>query len=505
MSESGRDGEMYLKNNLNEVMMSVWIAALLVIYFLVLWGVSYWTSKGADNQSFFRANQSAPWYIVAFGMIGTSLSGVTFISVPGTVGVVGWSYFQVVLGFFIGYFVVAYVLLPLYYRLNLTSIYRYLEYRLGFEAYQWGAGFFILSRTLGATVRLFLVINVLQLFVFDALNIPFAATSCIVLFMILVYTFKGGVKTIVWTDTLQTTFMLLALVVCVLTLKSLMNNDWSHLISDMKDGGMFNLWNTDFLHKKFFLKQILGGAFITITMTGMDQEMMQKNISVRSLKEAQKNMIWFASILVLVNALFLFLGGLLSLYAAKHQLTIVPDNLFPEIVMNQFPQWVSIIFILGLISALFPSVDGAITALTSSFCIDIIGFQRKELGGEEAKMKIRKMVHLSFALVFLILVFVFRAINEKSIIDLLFDIAGYTYGPLLGLFAFGILTRFCIHAKYVVYVLLAAPILSFVLDKFSSDVLGGYKFGFELLIVNGALTFLGLWLIRSKERFVENH
>jgi Na+/proline symporter len=494
----------FLNNNLNDEDMSFWISILLVVYFLVLWGVSYWTSKGADNQSFFRANQSAPWYVVAFGMIGTSLSGVTFISVPGTVGVVGWSYFQVVLGFFIGYFVVAYVLLPLYYRLNLTSIYRYLEYRLGFEAYQWGAGFFILSRTLGATVRLFLVINVLQLFVFDALNIPFAVTSCIVLLMILVYTFKGGVKTIVWTDTLQTTFMLLALVVCVFTLKSLMNNDWSTLIGDMKDGGMFNLWNTDFLHKKFFLKQVLGGAFITITMTGMDQEMMQKNISVRSLRDAQKNMIWFASILVLVNALFLFLGGLLSLYAAQHHLTLAPDNLFPEIVMGQFPQWVSIVFILGLISALFPSVDGAITALTSSFCIDIIGFQRKELGGEEAKMRIRKVVHLTFAVVFLILVFVFRAINEKSIIDLLFDIAGYTYGPLLGLFAFGILTKYQIHSRFVVWVLLTAPIVSFILDKYATDMLGGYKFGFELLIVNGALTFLGLWMIRTKERFVES-
>lgn len=483
--------------------MSFWISILLVVYFLVLWGVSYWTSKGADNQSFFRANQSAPWYVVAFGMIGTSLSGVTFISVPGTVGVVGWSYFQVVLGFFLGYFVVAYVLLPLYYKLNLTSIYRYLEYRLGFEAYQWGAAFFILSRTLGATVRLFLVINVLQLFVFDSLHIPFAATSCIVLLMILVYTLKGGVKTIVWTDTLQTTFMLLALVVCVFTIKSLMQQDWSLLIGDMSNGGMFNLWNTDFLHKKFFLKQVLGGAFITITMTGMDQEMMQKNISVRSLKEAQKNMIWFASILVLVNALFLFLGGLLSLYASHHHLNILPDNLFPEIVMNQFPQWVSIVFILGLISALFPSVDGAITALTSSFCIDILGFQRKELGGEAAKTKLRKIVHLSFAAIFLILVFVFRAINEKSIIDLLFDIAGYTYGPLLGLFAFGILTRYQIHARYVVFVLLAAPLLSFALDKGSAELLWGYKFGFELLIVNGALTFMGLWLIRTRERFVE--
>lgn len=480
-------------------MMGYVMAMILVAYFLVLLGVSYWTSRKADNQSFFKANQSAPWYIVAFGMIGTSLSGVTFISVPGTVGVVGWSYFQVVLGFFLGYFVVAFVLLPLYYRLNLTSIYRYLEYRLGPEAYRWGAGFFILSRTMGATVRLFLVINVLQLFVFDALHIPFWVTSVIILLMIIAYTLKGGVKTIVWTDTLQTLFMLTALVVCVWSLKDMMQLSWSTAITQMNENHYLDLWNLDFLHKKFFLKQVLGGAFITITMTGMDQEMMQKNISVKRLGDSQKNMVWFSVVLVGVNALFLLLGGMLYLFVQKEGLTLAPDDVFPKVVMNYLPQGVSIIFILGLISALFPSVDGAITALTSSFCIDILGFERNPNWSEEYKTKRRKMVHWTFALVFLLCVFLFKVINEKSIIDLLFDIAGYTYGPLLGLFAFGILTQRNIVQKGLPLILLLSPFLSWLLDKNGVQWLGGYKFGFELLIINGAITFLGLWLISKKQ------
>jgi Na+/proline symporter len=479
-------------------MMGYVMAMILVAYFLVLLGVSYWTSRNADNQSFFKANQSAPWYIVAFGMIGTSLSGVTFISVPGTVGVVGWSYFQVVLGFFLGYFVVAFVLLPLYYKLNLTSIYRYLEFRLGPEAYRWGAGFFILSRTMGATVRLFLVINVLQLFVFDSLHIPFAVTSVIILLMIIADTLKGGVKTIVWTDTLQTLFMLTALIVCVWSLKDMMELSWSTAIAQMNEQHYLDVWNFDFLHKKFFLKQVLGGAFITITMTGMDQEMMQKNISVKRLGDSQKNMVWFSVVLVGVNALFLLLGGMLYLFVKKEGLSLPPDDVFPKVVMNYLPQGVSIIFILGLISALFPSVDGAITALTSSFCIDILGFERNAQWSEEYKTKRRKTVHWTFALVFLLCVFLFKAINEKSIIDLLFDIAGYTYGPLLGLFAFGILTQRQIKGKGLPLILLLSPLLSLLLDKYGMQWMGGYKFGFELLILNGAFTFLGLWLISKK-------
>ena len=483
--------------------MAILMVVILVVYFFALLGISWFTSRKSNNQSFFRANQNAPWYIVAFGMIGTSLSGVTFVSVPGTVGSGGWYYYQMVLGFFIGYFVVAFVLLPLYYRLNLTSIYRYLEFRLGFSAYQWGAGYFILSRTIGATVRLYLVINVLQLFVFDGLHIPFWLTSLIIMSMIVAYTLKGGVKTIVWTDTLQTIFMLLALVVCIVAIQDAMEISWSSLWAGMEEKGMLKIWSTDPLRKDYFLKHIIGGAFITITMTGLDQEMMQKNISVKSLKDAQKNMISFSFVLLLVNALFLLLGGTLYLFAAQNGWQYAPDDLFPSIVQQHLSPLIFIIFIIGLISALFPSVDGAITALTASFCIDILGFQRDE-GSQESEEEresrqtgIRKKVHLSFAILFIGLVFLFKWINDKNIVDLIFKIAGYTYGPLLGLFAFGILTKFQIRSKLLFMVLIFSPSICWIIDKWGSPMLGGYQFGYEMLILNGMLTFLGLWLIRK--------
>lgn len=475
------------------------IALVLVVYFAVLLAISYFTSKNADSDSFFTGNRNSSWYLVAFGMIGTSLSGVTFISVPGTVGAGGWHYFQLVIGFFIGYLVVAYVLLPLYYRLKLSSIYRYLEYRLGFAAYKWGAGFFILSRTLGATVRLYLVINVMQLFVFDEIGIPFWVTTLMIMLMIIAYTFKGGVKTIVWTDTLQTVFMLLALVVCIISIQQHLGWDWTKIWSSMGEKKMLDLWGTDPNAKDYFLKHVIGGAFITITMTGMDQEMMQKNISVKNLKDAQKNMVSFSFILLFVNALFLFLGGLLYIYAGKQGWTFAPDDMFPTIVKDHLPQGIFLIFIVGLISALFPSVDGAITALTSSFCIDILGFERRTDMNERQKVKTRKVVHLTFALIFILLVFFFKFMNNKSIIDLVFLIASFTYGPLLGLFAFGILTKRKLNQMIVPIVCIAAPLLCFVLDKYSETLLGAYKIGNEMLLINGGLTFLML-LFGSKKQ-----
>ena len=479
------------------------IALVLVVYFAVLLSISYFTSRNADSDSFFTGNRNSSWYLVAFGMIGTSLSGVTFISVPGTVGSGGWHYFQLVIGFFIGYLVVAYVLLPLYYRLKLSSIYRYLEYRLGFAAYKWGAGFFILSRTLGATVRLYLVINVMQLFVFDEIGIPFWVTTLIIMLMIIAYTFKGGVKTIVWTDTLQTVFMLLALVVCIISIQQHLGWDWTKIWSSMGEKNMLNLWGTDPNAKDYFLKHVIGGAFITITKTGMDQEMMQKNISVKNLKDAQKNMISFSFILLFVNALFLFLGGLLYIYAGEQGWTFAPDDMFPTIVRDHLPQGIFLIFIVGLISALFPSVDGAITALTSSFCIDILGFERRVDMNESQKVKTRKLVHLTFALIFILLVFFFKFMNNKSIIDLVFLIASFTYGPLLGLFAFGILTKRKLNQMIVPIVCIAAPLLCFVLDKYSETLLGAYKIGNEMLLINGGLTFLFLLLGSKKESKVE--
>jgi Na+/proline symporter len=480
-------------------MQSLLLLGILIGYFLVLLGVSYYTSRNATNQSFFQANKSAPWYLVAFGMIGTSLSGVTFISVPGTVGSGAFAYFQVVIGYFIGYFIVAYVLLPLYYKYNLTSIYKFLMLRFGDTSYKTGALLFITSRTLGATLRLYLVINVLQIFVLDELHIPFTVTTLIILGMILMYTYKGGVKTIVWTDTLQTLFMLLALVICVVYILSNLGLSFSDAMQSMSDHGFTNIFKTDPMDKKFFLKQIIGGAFITVSMTGLDQEMMQKNISVRTLGDSQKNMISFSTVMVLVNFLFLLLGGLLYLYAESLGLATKGDDLFPTVAMQHLPPFVGIIFVVGLISALFPSADGAITALTASFCIDILGFERDKESSEEKKTSTRHLVHLSFTGVFLIMVFFFKWLDNKEIITILLDISGYTYGPLLGLFAYGIMTKHPLHDKFVPVVCIVAPIIVFTLDKVVAPVLlGNYKFGLELLLMNGVLTFAGLMLIRKK-------
>jgi Na+/proline symporter len=482
--------------------MSFTILAILLAYFLILLAISWFTSRKADNQSFFQANKSAPWFIVAFGMVGTSLSGVTFVSVPGTVGASHFQYFQVVIGYFFGYFAVAFILLPLYYRYNLTSIYTYLQHRFGMSTYKTGALLFIVSRTLGATLRLYLVIKVLQEFVFNDMGVPFWMTAMIILIMILLYTYKGGVKTIVWTDTLQTFFMLLALVVCsgyIMSEFNLLSRSFISTLSDtmssLADSGHTQIFNFDINDKRFFLKQIIGGAFITIAMTGLDQEMMQKNISVRTLRDSQKNMMTFSAIMVAVNFLFLMLGGLLYMYAAMKQQTLIGDDLFPTIAMDYLPPVIGIIFIVGLISALFPSADGAITALTASFCIDILGTSRNSELTEEQRATKRKKVHITFSVVFLALVLGFKWLNNKEIVTILLDIAGYTYGPLLGLFAFGIATKRTLRDKYSYVVCLIAPTLCLVIDKNSTMLFNGYKFGFEMLAINGLITFFGLWLI----------
>ena len=483
------------------------IALVLIVYFIALFAVAVVTSKKADNASFFKANKSASWVLVAFGMIGTSLSGVTFVSVPGTVSIVGMQYFMMALGFFAGYFVVAFVLLPLYYKLNLTSIYSYLEKRFGSPAYELGAMFFILSRTVGASLRLFLVVNVIQFLIMDALGIPFAVTAGITLLMILAYTYNGGVKTIVWTDTLQTFFMLSALVGCVIYILNQLGGwdaAWQAISSTKATSGLdlAYVFNGDVLHKKYFLKQFLGGAFITIAMTGLDQEMMQKNISVSNLKDSQRNMISFSAVMVIVVGMFLFLGALLFVYMQQFQLekAYVGDAIFPTMVMQHMPPIMGLLFIVGLVSALFPSADGAITALTASFCIDLLRFSKMEKT-EEEKAKIRKRVHLAFTVLFFFIVLYFRWLNEKTIVDLLMDLAGYTYGPLLGLFAFGILTqRVLIGSKWnVVVICLLSPVLTYLLAINSKAWFFGYEMGAENLIVNGAITF-GLLYLRSTFR-----
>ena len=467
-------------------------------YFILLLIVAWYTSKNSNNESFFIGNKNSNWMLVAFGMIGTSLSGVTFVSVPGGVGKESFAYFQIVIGYLIGYIVVAYVLLPLYYRLNLTSIYNYLRSRLGISSYKTGASFFILSRTLGATARLYLVVKILQDAILSQLGIPFWATTVIILIMILVYTYEGGVKTIVFTDTLQTTFMLTGLIVCTLYILHAMNMNPGTAFSAMNEKGYSKIFFSDPMSKLFFVKQIIAGIFITITMTGMDQEMMQKTISVKRLGDSQKNIITLSVIMVFVILLFLFLGGLLHLYGAQQGITVTGDKLFPEIALKHMPPVVSVIFIIALISALFPSADGAITALTSSICIDIIGIQRREDIDEAQKKKLRQRIHLAVAFIFLLFVLLFYQINNPSMIGVILKVAAYTYGPLLGLFTFGIITKRNVHDKLVPVVCIAAPIICFFIDKFQKELFGNFQIGSELLILNGLITFTGLLMISKK-------
>jgi len=474
------------------------IIAIIAAYFLVLLYISWYTSRNAGNFSFFAGNKSSPWYIVAFGMIGTSLSGVTFVSVPGTVEVQGFSYLMVVFGYFLGYMVVAYVLLPVYYRLSLTSIYDYLKQRFGWISYKTGAMFFIVSRTVGATARLYLVIRVMQFFILDDAGIPFWLTAIGILILIVAYTFKGGVKTIVWTDTLQTTFMLGGLVICVIYILKNLNISFVDAWDLMQVKQYSKLIVSDPLSPSFFMKQILGGAFIAITMTGLDQEMMQKNISVKTLKDSQKNIVSLSLILIFVNFLFLFLGGLLYLFAAQNNLNLKGDDLFPTLALHYFPPVMGLVFVIGLISSLFPSADGAITALTSSFCLDMLGLNRREKWSENDRLRIRRIVHISFALLFLLCVMIFHWIDNRSIIDLILKLAGYTYGPLLGLFAFGVFTNHKLKEKLVPFVCLLPPFICWYLAEHSVQLMGGYKFGYELLLVNGIFTFIGLFLIRKK-------
>jgi len=434
-------------------------------------------------------------------MIGASLSGVTFMSVPGWVGATQFSYLLVVVGYLIGYTVIATVLMPMYYKLNLTSIYSYLDQRFGFWSYKTGAFFFLLSRTIGASFRMFLVVNVLQVFVFDAWNIPFVVTVSIFIALIILYTLKGGIKTIIWTDTLQTTFMLLAVGLSIYLISKDLQFDLSHLISTVWNSDYSNIVVTDWHSKQFYLKQIISGAFIAIVMTGLDQEMMQKNLSCRNIGDAQKNMFSFSLVLVFVNLMFLFLGATLYIYSTSHgiELPSRTDDLFPLIAIKYLGPLAGLVFIIGLISAAYPSADGALTSLTTSFTIDFLGLDKRKDLTDDEKKKTRYMVHFSFAILLLLVIVLFRAINDRAVIDKLFTVAGYTYGPLLGLYAFGLFTRLQVKDKYVPWVALSSPVFCFILSEYSVILMNGYKFGFELLIINGLFTFIGLWLHRVKK------
>jgi Na+/proline symporter len=476
------------------------ILAVVAIYFLILLVIAWITSRGANNSEFFIGHRSSRWYLVAYGMIGTSLSGVTFMSVPGGVLKDHFYYLQIVFGYFIGYMIVAFVLLPLYYRLNLTSIYSYLEERFGKTSYMTGASFFLISRTLGACARIYLVLNVLQVFILDSWGVPFAATTAVILLMILLYTYQGGVKTIVWTDTLQTTFMILALIVTVWFISGSLGLGAGGLMRSLSDRGYAQVFNTDWHSPSFFLKQILSGAFITIAMTGLDQEMMQKNISCRSLRDAQKNMVVFSITLVLVNLLFLILGGSLYLYLTANNtpLPAKPDAVFPTIALQYLPPFVGLIFIIGLVSALFPSADGAMTALTSSFCIDVLGLEKQNIS-DEAKTRTRKTVHLTVVFIFLACILFFKWINTGSVISLILKIAGYTYGPLVALYMLGLYSKVKFKEPLVPIICICAPIITYIIDTISASVLGGYKMGFEIAFVNVGITLIGLMLIKERK------
>ncbi|GAB3466734.1 sodium:solute symporter [Massilia terrae] len=473
---------------------------ILIGYFALLMAVAWVTSRNANNESFFIGNKSSNWVLVAFGMVGTTLSGATFISVPGAVGNDGFGYGQVVIGYVFGYIAVAYLLLPLYYRLKLTSIYHYLDVRLGRRAYQSGAGFFILSRLLGATARLYLVVNILQAIILDSLGVPFWLTTFVVLGMILLYTYQGGVKTIVWTDTLQTSCMLFGLFACVGFMLSQLHLSIPDSLAQMHAHGLSRVFNMDADHPHYWLKDIVAGVFIVLTMTGMDQEMMQKTISVKTVGDSQKNLLSLTVVLVIVLSAFLFLGGLLYLYAPVAGVAATGDKIFPAVVMGHLPAAVQIIFLIALISALFPSADGAITALTSTFCIDILGIKRRVDLSDDAKVRLRRHVHLGFAFLFLAMVLVFKWVDNPSMIGVILRVAGYTYGPLLGLFAFGMMTRRTLNDRLVPLVTVGAPVLCAILEFNQDKLFGSYRFGLELLIVNGIFVFAGLFAISRREK-----
>lgn len=483
------------------------ILIIFLAYTALLFVITFITARRATNRAFFIGNKESPWVVVAYGMIGASLSGVTFMSVPGWVGDTQFSYMMVVFGYLIGYAVIATVLLPLYYRLNLTSIYSYLESRFGFWSYKTGAFYFILSRVIGASFRMFLVVNVLQIFVFDAWGIPFWVTTLIFIILILLYTFKGGIKTIIWTDTVQTTFMLFALGLSIYLISKSMGMTFGSLTNAVFDSEYSTMFFGNWADKRYFLKGILSGAFIAIVMTGLDQEMMQKNLSCKTLKDAQKNMFSFSIVLMFVNFLFLFLGASLYIFAADTgmEMPARSDDLFPIIALQHLGPVAGLVFLIGLISAAYPSADGALTSLTTSFSIDFLGMDKAGSLSEKQKEKIRYLVHIAFAVILLVVIVLFRAINDRAVIDKLFTVAGYTYGPLLGLYAFGLFMKRNVRDRFVPFLAILSPVLCYILSSYSNELLFGYKFGFELLILNGLITFAGLFLISNRGSLISNY
>lgn len=478
--------------------MSVQLAGgILAIYFALLLVISYYTSKGADTNAFFTANRQSPWWLVAFGMIGTSISGLTFISVPGAVGKTSFTYFQLILGHSLGYLTIALVLMPLYYRMNLISIYGYLEKRFGFWSYKTGSAFFLLSRTIGSAARLYLAVNVLQIAIFAPIGVPFVVTVFISIALIWLYTHRGGVQTIIWTDTLQTLFLLVALFITIYLVGQQMNMGFRDMIQTISDSKYSHMFEWDWKNPHFFGKDFLAGVFIAIVMTGLDQDLMQKNLTCKSIGEAQKNMFWFYWVLLFINILFLSLGALLYIYAQANQIAIPAktDELYPMLALGgQFGTMAAVTFLLGIIAASYASSDSALTALTTSFCIDFLSIEKFK---EEKRIKIKHRVHLGFSLLFFVVIGLFHLFNNQELIAAVFNLAGYTYGPLLGLFSFGLFTKLQVRDKLVPIVCVGSPIITFILETQSQSLFGG--FGFAKLILNGSVCFFLLWLIRVKK------
>jgi SSS family transporter len=496
------------------------IISVLVAYFGVLILISYLTSKNADSETFFTGNKQSPWYLVAFGMIGASLSGVTFISVPGKVQIEGMAYFQIVLGYVLGYIVIAQLLMPLYYRLNVTSIYEYLNQRFGAVSYKTGASFFILSRTLGSATRLYLATVVLQLFLFDDLGVPYWLTAVITIVLIWVYTFKGGIKTIVYTDTFQTLFLISAVIICTIIIAQLLDVDLFGLydrITETKSstgGSMTQIFFFDDPNSKlYFPKQFFGGMFLAIAMTGLDQDLMQKNLTCKNIKDAQKNMYSFTTVLIVTNFLFLLLGGALYVYAEAKGLSlpmngdkVITDHVFPTLALNHFGTLAGIFFLLGITASSYASADSALAALTTGFCIDFLNFNKRE---EHERQRLKLYVHIGFSILFLVIILLTKLYVDSNpgtdLISLILTIAGYTYGPLLGLFFYGIFTKRKLTEWMVPVICIIVPIICYWLDKNSEQLFNGYKFGYELLIVNGLLTFTCLSLISKKEILITSN
>lgn len=490
------------------------LLSFIIGYFLLLIFVSFMTSKkSSDNSTFFIANRNSKWYLVAFGMIGTALSGVTFISVPGQVGSLAghqFEYFQFVIGNAIGFIVVATVLLPLYYRMNLTSIYGYIEKRLGVVSYKTAAGIFLMSRTIGSAFRLYLVVIVLQRFIFDNYGVPFWATVLISLSLIWLYTFKGGLKTIIITDTLQTTFLVLSVILTIYFICSSLNLNFFEAFETIKNSGYSKIFfYEDFLTNKFHVsKQLLGGMFVTIAMIGLDQDLMQKNLSCKNIGEAQKNMFTFTAIFVIINLFFLSVGALLYVYANKNGIAIPVDGngavrtdfLFPEIALNHLSLIPGIVFMLGLTAATFATTDSALTALTTSFCVDFLGFNKKLDINSTKSIQTRHWVHVGFSVLMFLTVILFNEVNNKAVVSAIFTVASYTYGPLLGLYAFGLfLKKRGVYDKLVPFICVLSPGICYFLNQNSASLLGGYVFDNELILINGMITFVGLFLISNKQ------